>query len=142
MAQMIGFLASITIPDGASDAQAAFTETVTVMFPSITVGKAEATPLTPATSGDYFRKYLPTLRDGGEIEVEYNYTEADYKRLIALLPAPGATDKDFVVTDPQSSSPATATITGFISEIGSVPFVRDDVVKSTFKVHANKIVVA
>ena len=138
MAQMIGFKASITIPDGAAGAQAAFSETVTVKFPAITVGKSEATPLTPATSTDYFRKYLPTLWEGGEVTVEYHYTEADYLRLIALLPEPGAVDKDFVITDPQSASPLVGTVTGFISEVGETQFVRDAVVMSSFKIHCNK----
>ena len=142
MSQMIGFGAKITLPDGSGGAQAAFSGSVTVMFPAIAVGKAEATPLVPANAGDYFRKYLATLRDGGEVTIEYHYNEADYLRTVALLPAPGAADKDFVVTDPQASSPLVGTITGFISEVGEVKFEKDAVTMATFKLHVNKFATA
>lgn len=142
MSQMIGFTAKITLPDGASGAQAAFSESVTVMFPAITVGTAEATPLTPADSGDYFRKFLATLREGGEVTVEYHYNEADYLRTIALLPTPGQADKTFAITDPQASSPLVGTVTGFIKEVGEVKFEKDAVVMGSFKLQVNKFATA
>lgn len=132
---MIGFTAKITLPDGIEGAQTAFADSVTVMFPAVEFGETEVTPLTPVTPGDLFRKYLPTLKDGGELTVEAFYNEADYLRVHALN---GVPDKTYKVTDPQATSPLVGTIEGFVKKVGEVKFEKDAPATYQFGVRVNK----
>lgn len=105
----IGFTATLTVNDGTSSAQQAFSFPVNVSVPSGEVAKVDRSYLGMST---HDRLYIPGLFDNGQFEFELQYCKVDYNRLIALK----GVSKVWIITFPDdgTGSPIAATINGFL----------------------------
>jgi hypothetical protein len=116
-------------------------DTVMVSIPDRQFGEAETTPLNQTTPD---RKFIATLRDNGECDVEIMYSAANYTAMAALH---GVDNKDFVCVspDPDGAGTETAqtfTMNGFLKTLGGPKLEKDSVVKFTCKVRVNTVTVS
>lgn len=82
----IGSGATFSIGDGASpEVFSAVGEVVSIGLPEETTETADATHLGSGTH----REYIPGLSDGGEIAIEFNYTDTGYAAIKAKRTAGG-----------------------------------------------------
>ena len=104
----IGFTGTLTVNDGASNAQQAFAFPVSISPVNSEVDKVDASYLGMATRD---KLYFATLYDTGTLAFTIQYTKADFVRLQALK----GISKTWVVTYPTDTvSVATASYTGFL----------------------------
>jgi hypothetical protein len=105
----IGFSATLTVNDGASNAQQAFVFPIHFDVPSGTVNKVDISYLGMSTRD---RLFVPGLFDNGELSFETLYIEADYRRLVALK----GIAKTWIITAPDdgTGTPPTWTFSGFV----------------------------
>lgn len=128
---VIGFRAKASINDGESDAQQDIASLVTVTFPSPEAGEVEVTPLFQA---DFYRRFIPTLIDGGTVTVECYWTKALYSRILLLLRA----SKTMLLTSPDEDgvtatlTPQTLTVTGFVKKVSAPRMAKDEAVVFSF----------
>jgi hypothetical protein len=124
----LGFSATLTVSDGASSAQQAFSFPVSFTLPGGNVSKVDYSYMGQATRD---RHFTMGLIDNGDLEAEIFATKADYARLVALR----AVLKSWVVTFPDdgTGTPHTYTFNGFLSEY-SASFEINELVKAKLKV--------
>lgn len=87
---VIGFTGSLSVNDGASNAQAVIDQTTMITLPSQDTATVEASYLGMT---DPYKEFLPGLTDSGVLGFECNYTSATYTRLAALLGKKGHTTR-------------------------------------------------
>jgi hypothetical protein len=119
----------------------ALTDAVMVSIPDRVYGEAEITPLNQATPD---RKFIATLVDNGECDVEIMYSPTNYTTMAALH---GVNDKSFVCVSPDpdaagSETAQTFTMAGFVKTLGGPKMEKDSVVKFTCKIRVNTVTVS
>lgn len=136
----IGFNASLTVNDGAAQAQTAFPNDVLVTLPAREVGSQETTK---HGQGDRYRRKVPTLTDPGVLKVETYYDHTTYTRLDALLGQQNvptsAVPVAWVVKAPQGvpggpTTPQQFQFNGFVSKLDELPFEREGIMVIKFEV--------
>lgn len=137
----IGFGAKLTVNDGASNAQAEFSNVLTFMIPKREFGEYETTLLNQLVSAAHSkdRTFNPTLRDNGLVQVEGFFTKAEYIRMVALH---GVKGKTFVLTSPDADGAAAivamvCTFDGWVKELGEVKFEFDKPVMASFGIRVS-----
>jgi hypothetical protein len=111
---VIGFSASISVNDGASNAQQIFAEPVMIQVP---FGDVSAIDVSYMGQSSRSRLKIPGLIDMGNLSFEGIFKKADYLRLVALK----AVLKTWILTAPDTgeTSPTglTWTCSAFISKV-------------------------
>lgn len=111
----IGFTATVSVNDGASNASVAFDEVVQITLPSRDTTIVE-TSFMGMSSPD--KTYVGGLSDNGNLAIEMNWTKVTYNRLNALLgkarygtriPSTGSAAVSWVVTSPDEDGPGANT---------------------------------
>lgn len=135
-----GFQAVMSVNDGASDAQAAFTSVITFSLPAEEVGEAEVTTLNQTTGGgspvpDPVRRFIPTLEDPGILKGEAFFSKAEYLRLRLLK----GKQKTWLLKSPDEDPTGTESLIsmtglGFLKKIDEVAFVKDQPTMVKFEV--------
>ena len=122
MAAQTGFLATVSLDDGAQGVYVAVTNVISIKTPPRTGGKTEVKAL-----GTRLITYLPTLIERGEIEIECLYSRTEYSRLLALL---SVLTHNIQIT---MSNSDTIICDGWISHVGESTLDAENVQKFTWK---------
>ena len=111
---VIGFAATISVNDGASNAQQVFAQPVMLQVPFGDVGAVDVSYMGMSSRS---RLKIPGLVDMGAISFEGNFRKSDYLRLVALKAVP----KTWIITAPDTGETApgglTWTCTAFLSKV-------------------------
>lgn len=108
--ESIGFGATLEINDGSADAFVVVPMIISLGIPAETVGVVESKRLD--LPGGVIKK-LTTLKDGGEVSIKQQFTNAGYARMEALRAAKG--EKRFRFTIPDDNGDTVITVPGFIT---------------------------
>lgn len=112
---IIGYTASISVNDGASNAQQEFAAPVMITPP---FGDVAAVDVSSMSMTSRSRLKIPGLVDMGNVSFEGIFKKADYLRLVALK----AVEKTWIVTAPdtgETGGALTWTFDAFVSKVES-----------------------
>jgi hypothetical protein len=114
-APQVGYQWSITVNDGTSNAQQAFSTPRKVEVPAYDIASIKTTNLQTANNT---HTYIPGSKEPGMVKFEIEYSSADYARLAALTTySSGTTLPVWIVTAPPGTTgSAQYTFSGFVTK--------------------------
>ncbi len=124
----IGYTATLTVNDGVSSADQAFSFPIMIDCPSGDVSKVDASYMGMPTKD---KLYIPGLFDNGTFQFEQLYCEADWRRLLALR----GVSKTWKITFPDdgTGTPPVSSFSGFLTkyptkfEMEAIPHIQCEI---------------